>query len=149
MVTLLLDKTQLEVVLSPIERASSFHRDNLRIERSTITKVQLTDDPGTWLRGVPSPGTHIPGVLAAGTWKGAGTLDFVLVRRHRPSVVIDLDGDENFQRLILSTSHGLALTQALRLDVSATAADVTEIVATAPVPVVTGKTRPVIRPRPV
>ena len=149
MVTLLLDQTQLEVVLSPIERAATFHRENLRIARDTITKVQLTEDAWTWLRGVPSPGTHIPSILAAGTWKGAGSTDFVMIRRRRPSVVIDLEGDEQCQRLILTTRHGLALTQALRLDVSEEPADVVEIVATAPVPVVKGKSRPVIRPRPV
>ncbi|MFJ4175526.1 hypothetical protein [Microbacterium sp. NPDC089696] len=148
MVTLLLDQTQLEVVLSPIERAASFHRDNLRIARETITKVQLTDDAWTWLRGVPNPGTHIPGVLASGSWKAAGSVDFVLIRRHRPSVVIDLEGDPQFRRLILTTRHGLALTQALRLDVSAEAADVEEIVATAPTPVSKQRRRPVIRPRP-
>jgi hypothetical protein len=149
MVTLLLDQTQLEVVLSPIERAATFRRDNVRIVRETITKVQLTEDAWTWLRGVPGPGSHIPGVLAAGTWKAAGTTDFVLIRRRRPSVVIDLDGDHEFQRLVLTTRHGLALTQALRLKVSEEAADVAEIVATAPTPIITGKTRPVIRPRPV
>ena len=148
MVTLLLDQTQLEIVLSPIERAVSFHRDNLRISRDTITKVQLTDDAWTWLRGVPNPGTHIPGVVAAGSWKAAGSVDFVLIRRRRPSVVIDLEGDEEYGRLILTTSHGLALTQALRLDVSAEPADVEEIVATAPTPVAKGSRRPVIRPRP-
>ena len=110
MVTLLLDQTQLEVVLSPIERAATFHRENIRVARDTITKVQLTDDAWTWLRGVPGPGSHIPGILAAGTWKGAGTTDFVLIRRRRPSVVIDLEGDELYQRLIFTTRHGLALT---------------------------------------
>lgn len=148
MVTLLLDRTQLEVVLSPIERAATFHRDNVRIARDTITKVQLTDDAWTWLRGVPNPGTHIPGILAAGTWKAAGSVDFVLIRRRRPSVVIDLSGDGEYRRLILTTSHGLALTQALRLDVSSEPADVEEIVATSPVPVSKGARRPVIRPRP-
>ncbi|MBO0981569.1 hypothetical protein [Microbacterium sp. SD291] len=148
MVTLLLDQTQLEIVLSPIERAASFHRENIRIARDTITKVQLTDDAWTWLRGVPNPGTHIPGVVAAGTWKAAGSVEFVLIRRRRPSVVIDLRGDDEYRRLILTTSHGLALTQALRLDVSAEPADVEEIVATAPTPVSTGRRRPVIRPRP-
>ena len=142
MVTLLLDQTQLEVVLSPIERAATFHRDNLRIARDTITKVQLTEDAWTWLRGVPNPGTHIPGVLAAGSWKAAGSLDFVLIRRRRPSVVIDLEGDEHYRRLILTTSHGLALTQALRLDVTDEPANVEEIVATAPVPVSKGRRRP-------
>ena len=149
MVTLLLDQTQLEVVLSPVERAATFHRENIRVARDTIAKVQLTDDAWTWLRGVPGPGTHIPSILAAGTWKGAGTTDFVLIRRRRPSVVIDLEGDELYQRLIFTTRHGLALTQALRLDVTEELADVVEIVATAPTPVVKGKGRPVIRPRPI
>jgi hypothetical protein len=148
MVTLLLDQTQLEVVLSPLERAATFHRDNVRIARDTITKVQLTDDAWTWLRGVPNPGTHIPGILAAGSWKAAGSLDFVLIRKRRPSVVIDLEGDEQYRRLILTTRHGLALTQALRLDVSTEPADVEEIVATSPTAVPTGSRRPVIRPRP-
>ena len=148
MVTLLLDQTRLEVVLSPIERASTFHRDNLRIEREHITKVQLTDDAWTWMRGVPGPGTYIPGILAAGTWKGAGTTDFVLIRRRRPSVVIDLDGDPQYQRLILTTRHGPALTQALRLNVTAHPEDVVDIASTAPVPVSKPHQRPVIRPRP-
>lgn len=148
MVTLLLDQTQLEVVLSPLERVSTFRRENIRIARDTIAKVQLTDDAWTWLRGVPNPGTHIPGILAAGSWKAAGSLDFVLIRRHRPSVVIDLEGDGEFRRLILTTKHGLALTQALRLDVSDEPADVEEIVATSPIPVSKGSRRPVIRPRP-
>ena len=147
MVTLLLDQTRLEVVLSPIERVSTFHRDNLRIEREHITKVQLTDDAWTWMRGVQGPGTYIPGILAAGTWKGAGTTDFVLIRRRRPSVVIDLDGDPQYQRLILTTRHGLALTQALRLDVTEHPEDVVDIASTGPVPT-PKRQRPVIRPRP-
>ncbi|MDQ0642974.1 hypothetical protein [Microbacterium murale] len=149
MVTLLLDQTQLEVVLSPLERAATFHRENVKVSRDTITKVQLTDDAWTWLRGVPGPGTHIPSILAAGTWKAAASTDFVLIRRHRPSVVIDLEGDEQFQRLIFTTRHGLALTQALRLEVTEEPVDVVEIASTAPIPVVKGRQRPVIRPRPV
>lgn len=148
MVTLLLDQTRLEVVLSPVEKASTFHRENLRVAREHITKVQLTDDAWTWLRGVPGPGTYIPGILAAGTWKGAGTSDFVLIRRRRPSVVIDLEGDPQYQRLILTTRHGLALTQALRLEVSDQPEDVVQIASTAPVPVPKTRQRPVIRPRP-
>lgn len=126
MVTLLLDRARLEVVLSPVERALAFHRENLRIDREAIAKVQLTDDPWTWLRGVASPGTHIPATIAAGTWKTQSGVDFVMIRRRKPGVVIDLEGAE-FERLVLTTRHGLALTQALRLDVSAEPADVSEI----------------------
>ena len=144
MVTLLLDRSQLEVALSPIERAATFHRENVRVERGTIARVQLTDDAWTWLRGVPGPGTHLPGILAAGTWKSARGADFVMVRRGKPAVVIDLDGDERYDRLVLTTSHGLALTQALQLPVSAEATDVADIAGAAERP----RARPVIRPRP-
>jgi hypothetical protein len=129
MVTLLLDSTQLEVVLSGAERAMSFRKGNVLIERSAITKVQLTDDAWTWLRGTPSPGTHVRGLVAMGTWKSAAGEDFAVVRRRRPSVVIDLDGHQEFQRIILTTRHGVALTQALRLEVAEEPADVAEIAA--------------------
>jgi len=129
MVTLLLDSTQLEVVLSVSERALSFRKGNVVIDRSTITKVQLTDDAWTWLRGIPSPGTHVRGVIAMGTWRSAGGEDFAVIRRHRPSVVIDLDGHPEFQRVILTTRHGLALVQALRVEVAEEPVDVVEIAA--------------------
>jgi hypothetical protein len=142
MVTLLLDSTQLEVVLSGAERAMAFRKGNVIIERSTIAKVQLTDDAWTWLRGAPSPGTHIRGVVAMGTWKSVGGgdfADFAIVRRRRPSVVIDLDGHPEFERVVLTTRHGLALVQALRLDVDEVPADVVAIAETGTIPTVAAK----------
>ncbi|MGP6204911.1 hypothetical protein [Microbacterium sp. F2] len=128
MVTLLLDSSQLEVTLSGSERLLAFRRQNVDIPRSTIAKVQLTDDVWTWLRGVPSPGTHVRGVIAMGTWKSASSEDFVVVRGRRPGVVIDLDGHPDYQRIVLTTRHGLALVQALRLDVDGPAEDVADLV---------------------
>lgn len=139
MVTLLLDSTQLEVVLSGAERAMSFRRGNVVIERSAITKVQLTDDAWTWLRGIPSPGTHLRGVVAMGTWRSAGGDDFAVIRRRRPSVVIDLEGHPEFQRVILTTRHGLALVQALRIEVDEQPADVADIAETGTTPTVPEK----------
>ncbi|GAA5031832.1 hypothetical protein ACFQRL_09970 [Microbacterium fluvii] len=129
MVTLLLDSTQLELALSVAERALAFRKENVVLDRSSIAKVQLTDDVWTWLRGVPSPGTHARGIIAMGIWRSAGGDDFVLVRRRHPGVVIDLDGSGEFQRVVLTTRHGLALVTALRLDVAEEAADVAEIAA--------------------
>lgn len=115
--TLLLDSTQLEVALSPVERALARRRDAVRVERTHIRKVQLTDDAWTWLRGVPSPGTLVRGTVAMGTWTSASGDDFVVVRRRHPAVVVDLEDDAAFSRLVLTTRHGLALVHALRLDV--------------------------------
>lgn len=144
--TLLLDSTRLEVALSVTERALAFHRGNVLVERSTITKVQLTDDAWHWLRGVASPGTYVPGLVAMGTWKSAGGNDFALIRRRRPAVVIDLDEHADFQRLVLTTSHGVALVKALRLDEVAAAADVAELASDAPTPA--KKPRPRRTPKP-
>ena len=140
--TLLLDSTALEVVLSVTEHALAFRRHNLQIERSHIVKVQLTDDAWTWLRGVPDPGTYIPSALAMGTWKSAGGRDFAVIRRRRPSVVIDLEGHDEFQRVVLTTRHGIALVKALRMDAGDLPEEVSDIVAHRP-----PKPRPA-KPRP-
>lgn len=127
MVTLLLDSTQLEVALSGTERALAFRREPVRIAREHIRKVQLTDDAWTWIRGSRSAGTHVRGVLAMGTWKAAGGQDFVVVRRHSPAAVIDLDGDPEFERIVLTTRHGLELVRALRLETDETPTDVVDL----------------------
>lgn len=147
MVTLLLDSTQLDIVLSSAERALSRRKSDLRIDRSRIQKVQLVDDAWTWLRGVPSPGTFVRGVLAMGTWKSAGGSDFVVVRRRHPAVVIDLEADPEFERIVLTTRNGLALVQALRLETDDKPQEVTEIV-TSSLPVIGGKHAPAPHPRP-
>lgn len=138
MVTLLLDSTRLEIALSGSERLLAFRKENVLVERSQIAKVQLTEDVWTWLRGVPSPGSHVRGIVAAGRWRSAGGDDFAMIRRRREGVVIDLEGHEEFERILLTTRHGLALVQALRIDVDAddAATDVVEIVETAAVPVI-------------
>ncbi len=132
MVTLMLDSTQLEVVLSVTEHALTLRRQNVMMERSQIVKVQLTDDAWTWLRGVPDPGVYLPSAVAMGTWKSTGGKDFAVIRRRRPSVVIDLEGHDEFQRVIVTTRHGLALVKALRMDTGDDLADVAEIAAKQP-----------------
>lgn len=145
MVTLLLDSTRLEVALSLSERTLAFHRKNVFIERSSITKVQLTEDAWNWLRGVPSPGTYVPGLIAMGTWKSASGSDFAVIRRGRPAVVIDLEGHPDFGRVVLTTSHGVALVQALRRGEVEEAADVSEL-AESPPPAAKPRKRPAAKP---
>lgn len=134
MVTLMLDSEQLEVVLTRPERGFALRGENIVMPRATITKVMLTDDAWIWLRGFRRRGTHVPGVIAAGTWKSGNGEDFVLVRGHRPSVVIELDGTGEFDRIVLTTRHGIELVKALRLDVESEPSDVVELVGEAEEP---------------
>lgn len=116
MVRLLVDQAQLEIELSPVERALALRKDSIRIPREAIVQAQLTDDPWTWLRGVRSPGTHIPGAVAVGTWRGPAGTDFAVVRGRRlDGVVITLAEGQDFHRIILSTAHGLDLVEALHV----------------------------------
>ncbi|WDG18514.1 MULTISPECIES: hypothetical protein [unclassified Microbacterium] len=127
MVTLMLDSGHLEIVLSGAEKALAFRKRNVTLDRAAISRVQLTDDPWTWLRGVRSPGTFIPATLAIGTWRYAGGKDFAVIRKKRPGVVIDLEGDTEFQRLVLGTRHGEALVRALRVDAGDDPTDIVEL----------------------
>jgi len=114
MVRLLVDSDTLEVQFSPLERILACRRESVRIDRSRIARVQLTDEPFTWLRGVRAPGAHVPGRLAYGTWKSVFGNDFAAVRDGRPGVVIELEGDDEFERIVLATKHGIGLVRALQ-----------------------------------
>lgn len=128
MVRLLLDRSQLVIELSAAERALARRRESVRVPRESIVRVNLTDDPWTWLRGAKRPGTHIPGRLAAGTWQRTAGRDFVMLRgRGRDGVVITLTAGEEFQRVVLSTSHARALVEALQHDDVEDRADVADI----------------------
>lgn len=99
------------------------------LSRDAITSALITEDPWVWLRGVRSPGTHLPTKLALGTWRSFGAVDFVIARSGRPAIVLDFEVPEDhqlddgwvgefdtFSRVILSTSHSAELITALRLE---------------------------------
>lgn len=117
------------IQLTPSERALSLHRREVVIQRSAITSALITEDPWVWLRGVRAPGVHLPGRLACGTWRNLAGRDFVLARKGRAAVVIDVDAPgmldshetataefDGYARVILSTTHAGELMQALRLE---------------------------------
>ncbi len=118
---------RLVVKLSAPERALAMRRTDLVLSRDAITSAVITDDPWVWLRGVRSPGAHLPTKLAIGTWRGLGSRDFALIKSGRPAIVIDFDVPEaeesgwageydRFARVIISTNHAAELIRALRLE---------------------------------
>ncbi len=111
MVVLLVDSAGLEVSLSKLERSFARRNDNVYVSREQISSVQLTDDPWSWLRGKPAPGTKLGTLSAYGTFTAANSTDFVLLRKG-PGVVIDIEGGE-FDRLLLTSVNGAELARAL------------------------------------
>lgn len=53
-------------------------------------------------------------MLAVGVWKTHGGSDFVLVKRKRQAIVLELSGGE-FARLVLSTSRAAELIDRLKV----------------------------------
>lgn len=125
--------------LSAAEKALALRRRDLVLDRAAITSALITDDPWVWLRGVRSPGAHLPGKLALGTWRGLGGREFAAVRSGKPAVVLDFAREEaepedapggtdadgapgragefdDFARVVISTDHAAELIRALRLD---------------------------------
>ncbi|QEO14321.1 hypothetical protein FLP10_07735 [Agromyces intestinalis] len=112
---------RIEVHLTPTERALALRSADVVIQRDDIRSATITDDPWIWVRGIRRRGTEVPLVVAAGTWKYHGGLDFVAVKGKRQAVVLELAGGE-FARLILSTSHAAELIDRLKLSAEETPA---------------------------
>lgn len=114
MATLRVHADRLEIRLTKAEKVLALRRDDISIPRDSIRSATITEDPWIWVRGIRSPGTNLPLTLAVGTWKFHGGTDFLLIKRTRMAVVIDID-DGQFERVIVSTSLAAELVHALRL----------------------------------
>ncbi|MDN4036999.1 hypothetical protein [Massilia sp. YIM B02443] len=95
--------------LSKWEALAALHHPTLRVP---LTQVRgATEDSGFgWLSmGWRMPGTHLPFVLAAGTFLKGGDRQFVYTRRKRNTIVIELAGHE-FARLVIGVEDARAET---------------------------------------
>jgi len=114
MASLRVHPDRLEIHLTRAERTLALRRDDLVVQRENIRSVAITDDPWIWIRGIRSHAVEVPLVLAVGTWKFHGGKDFLAIKAKRQAVVIDLV-DEEFTRVVLSTSHAVDLIASLKL----------------------------------
>lgn len=64
-------------------------------------------DPSTslgWWKGIRAPGTHIPGVIVAGTFYQHGKRIFWDVKKPENTIIIDLN-DERYHQLIVEVDN--------------------------------------------
>ena len=99
-----LDVTGDELILhlSGLERLGGFVRGDARIPLTAVRGARAVADPWKELRGMRSPGTGWPGLIALGTRRFGGGKDFAAVYGKGPGVVVDLVGVD-FARLVVST----------------------------------------------
>ena len=69
--------------------------------------------PRDLYRGFRAPGTHLPGVMTAGTFRSGREKDLWMVGRNEKVLVIELTG-EKYRHLVLGVEDPEAATEALR-----------------------------------
>jgi len=102
---------EIEVQLSAFEKVGAVHGE-VRAPLSSVVGAHVVDDAWHELRGIRAPGTGVPGEIMLGTCRGSFGKDFAAVYRHKPAVVVELEGQE-FQRLIVTTADPEATVREL------------------------------------
>ncbi|MFD8413716.1 MULTISPECIES: hypothetical protein [unclassified Streptomyces] len=81
-----------------------------RLEIPLANVRGATHDPGIIRdrKGLRAPGTHLPGVITAGTWHHEGERIFWDVRNPEKAIVIEL-ADEHYTRLVVEVDDPRAV----------------------------------------
>jgi hypothetical protein len=111
MAELVVDPHSVTVVLSAAEKLESIHGD-LTVPRSAVRAARAVEDGMAEIHGVRAPGTGVPGVIMAGTFHSKGVRTFAVCHRHRPAVVLELDG-EPFDRVVVTVASPQSILDAL------------------------------------
>ena len=88
-----IDGDEVVLRLSALERLEALHGD-LRAPRAAVRDVRVVDDAYAEVRGLRWPGTGIPGVLLAGTFRARGTKTFAIVHGRPGGVRVVFDGGD-------------------------------------------------------
>jgi hypothetical protein len=101
MTTVQIKGDTLHVKMNLLEMLFAFRR-KLEIPLENVNSIQPEDLPLTKLyRGVRAPGTHVPGLIVAGTYYKDNQRNFWSVRRGQEIITVDLTEDEHYDRLVL------------------------------------------------
>lgn len=97
MTTITLKGDHVTFQLSGLRSLLAF-RGSITVPRTSI--VGARHDPAIKVKGWRAPGTHLPGVFAAGSFHRKGGTIFWNVRHRRNAVIVDLQGAE-FSALVI------------------------------------------------
>jgi hypothetical protein len=90
---------ELVLRLTGFERIAGLHR-SIRVPVSSVTAVDVVDDPVRSVAGVRAPGLALPRTVKIGTWRGRGERRFVVARRDQPAVRVRLAGQPHTELLV-------------------------------------------------
>lgn len=112
MAALRIEGDELVLHLTGFERVAGLHR-SVRVPVTSVTAVDVVDDPVRSVAGVRAPGLAVPRRVKIGTWRGRGERRFVVARRGQPAVRVRLAGQPHTE-LLASVPDAAGVASALR-----------------------------------
>lgn len=102
-----LDVSGTDLVVRPRgwDRVWSLRRE-VRLPLACVTGARV-EDPPPEPRGLRAPGTYLPRILAAGTYRRRRGKEFFAARLREPAVVVDLAGAA-FERIVVGVDDPAA-----------------------------------------
>ncbi|RKT09818.1 hypothetical protein BX285_6924 [Streptomyces sp. 1114.5] len=106
---------RLTVRLTTWERVEALHGD-IAVPLAAVRSVSVEDQPLTAAHGMRAPGTSVPGVVKAGTWRSSAEgRQFVLAKRGLRAVRIELaEGEAEFDVLLVAVPDPEAVAAQVR-----------------------------------
>jgi hypothetical protein len=95
----------LHVKMNALETIFALRR-KFEIPLENVREIQQEDlSLAKLYRGIRAPGTHIPGLIVAGTYYKDDQRTFWNVRRGQDIITVDLAEDEHYDRLVLGVQN--------------------------------------------
>ena len=107
------DQNMLHIRLNWLEAIFAFRREFCIPLRHVAALEAAPDALSGWWKGVRVPGTHVPGLIVAGTYYRDDQQSFWYVRREDEAVSITLTEAEEYDRLILGVDDAKALVNTI------------------------------------
>lgn len=89
MAHLVIDDMSVTVVLSELEKLETLHGD-VTVPRSAVVGARVVPVAMSEVHGLRAPGTGLPGVVVAGTFRGKDKRTFAVCHGRGPGLVIAL-----------------------------------------------------------
>jgi hypothetical protein len=109
---LLISDDTVTIELTLAEKAETLH-GNLTVPRSAITDARVVPDGMAEVHGFKLAGSGIPGVIEAGTFRGAQGSTFAVCHGPNPAIVLQLTG-QHYDLIVVTVDNPEDIIAALR-----------------------------------
>ncbi|MGH9130418.1 MAG: hypothetical protein ACRDWV_01830 [Acidimicrobiales bacterium] len=109
--------TTLRVVIEGADKVLAL-KGSLEVPLSHVKGARADPEAARGWQGLRLPGSYIPGLITAGSFRKDGEWSFFDVHRPGNALVIELDGHEHYSRLVIEVPDPTATASAINAAVT-------------------------------